>query len=69
MFYAKEMELCSYMKLNDKWIVKKPKFGSYCTINCWGTNNDIQHVYTRQLVQELMKWYFKLQLDILVSIH
>ena len=26
-FNAKEMEICSYIKLNDKWGVKRPKFG------------------------------------------
>ena len=45
MFYVKEMELCGYMKLNDKWIGKTPMFGSYCTINCWETSNDIFLVF------------------------
>ena len=37
-FNAKEMELCSY---NDKWVVKRLKFGSYCMTNCGETGTYI----------------------------
>ena len=29
------------ISLNDKWVVERLKFGSYCMINCGKTNNDI----------------------------
>ena len=40
-FNAKKMELCCYIMVNDKWIIKRPKFESYCAINCGETDNDI----------------------------
>ena len=30
-----------WVKLNDKWVVKRPKFASYCTINCGEIGNNI----------------------------
>ena len=33
---------CAVMlNLNDKWVVKRLRFGSYCMINCAETSNDI----------------------------
>ena len=29
------------ISLNDKWVVERLKFGSYCMINCGKTDNDI----------------------------
>ena len=43
------MELCGCYKVNDKWLVQRPKCGSYCTINCGEIQN---HIFLEFLVFE-----------------